>query len=68
MNKEGRKRLDNIHNLYDNTIEIASIECTKCGTTKSEDVIAAESIYNEGWRSTRNNVYCPACANKFGIK
>lgn len=68
MSKEEKKKQDNIDNLYESTVEIASIECTKCERIETGFTIACNLLYNDGWRGTRNNIYCPACADKFGIK
>lgn len=43
----------------------ASIECSNCkkhGVEYGDS--AEEEFFEEGWRATRDNVYCPACAKK----
>jgi hypothetical protein len=70
MSKEvkDKKREENINNLFDSTVEVASIECTKCDKVETGFTLACNLLYNDGWRATRNNVYCPDCAKKFKIK
>jgi Zn finger protein HypA/HybF involved in hydrogenase expression len=53
--------------------EVRTIECTKCeeySVFSGEKFYfeAADVAYEEGWRATEKNVYCPKCAKKFRIK
>lgn len=70
MSKEikKKKREDNINNLFDSVVEVAEINCTKCDNSETGLVLACNLLYDDGWRATNNNVYCPECAKKFKIK
>jgi hypothetical protein len=52
--------------LYDFIETESSITCSSC--RKTDSVMYADSgeefFFEEGWRATRENVYCPKCAKK----
>ncbi len=55
--------------------ELCLIECTgkNCSNSVTEeyggDVFQfAKDMIKEGWRTTKQNIYCPKCAKKKGIK
>lgn len=54
--------------LYDHCLETVEFECSKCSEHKivyqADGFSASEDLFNEGWRATANNCYCPDCANK----
>ena len=68
MRKGDQKFNDNLDYLMDASMEIVSIECTKCHKIVSVIYFNAEDFYNKGWRATANNVYCPKDAKKYKIK
>lgn len=63
MSKERREQLVGLRDCIQ--IE-ASIECTKCYKgTLVDDMFGEEDAYKQGWRTTKNNCYCPLCAKKY---
>lgn len=54
--------------LWDNTLTITSIDCSKCNkrfTAMDDSIEACEYFFEKGWRATKNLTYCPKCAKKF---
>lgn len=47
-----------------------TIECTKCLTGSAYcdiESAAIEYFYEDGWRVTKDGVYCPTCVNKYNL-
>ena len=55
--------------LYDKLDVEISISCSKCHLSDNvfgqDENQASESFYDNGWRATDINTYCPACAKKY---
>jgi len=68
MSKESRKKEDNLDNLLNMSRSVFYLCCDKCWINGEFTEGDSEDAYNEGWRATGNNVYCPPCAKKFKIK
>lgn len=54
--------------LMDALREMCEIECSKCSKSSSADGrldVAAEQLFDDGWRATAKNIYCPVCAKKY---
>ena len=56
---------------YDQLVEHCNVEttiiCSKCGQIAMdmfEEFMASDNFFKEGWRATKSNCYCPACAIK----
>lgn len=70
MKNKKDKRYESISKLDGYTNTITEVYCTKC---KKIDSIgfdlceALEYFYDEGWRGTVLNCYCPSCRKKYKI-
>ena len=55
--------------LMDSVHLTAEICCSKCDKEDSsdcnDDLEAMQGFYEEGWRATERNTYCPKCAKKY---
>lgn len=71
MNKEQAKERS-LANLSQYCLSEFTFECSKCGKVDKimdcDEIEAAESQYEDGWRATDNATYCPKCAKKYRIK
>lgn len=51
--------------LYEQVTCEVSIQCSKCSTSDAirgfDEEDAAKIFWENGWRATSNNVYCPTC-------
>ncbi len=54
--------------LHDFCLEETTVECGKCKTISGhmgDADYASERFFEEGWKATPNNIYCPKCAKKY---
>lgn len=54
--------------FLDELLTMHQISCSKCGRTSSvlhcDEYDACEAFFEEGWRKTKDNCYCPKCAKE----
>ena len=54
--------------LFDEIITTQEIKCSGCNVVKQEmnmdSMDACEVFFNQGWKKTKENVYCPDCSSK----
>lgn len=46
----------------------ATISCSKCDLEDelyADEYEAGKDFYEDGWRGTEINIYCPKCSNKY---
>lgn len=62
------KKQDKIWELCEAVYMECSIECEECGDVAGEggvdDIGAAETFYDLGWRIKKERVLCPKCRGK----
>jgi hypothetical protein len=65
INKEAKKKEKQIAELIEEALVTSEIDCSGCGIEEKcegDSYDAAEYFYEQGWRVTRFNTYCPHCA------
>ncbi len=66
MSTKEKQQEREINKLDDHVFVESSIECSKCRiTSATSGDSGAEEFYDEGWRGTDKNCYCPECAEKY---
>lgn len=62
------KKDKEIFNLENAIESVHTIRCSKCNTIDQivtpDSMDAAQFFLEHGWRSPKDNIYCPTCASK----
>lgn len=62
-----KKYTPNQLNEFVNEVTYTEIYCSGCRVHKErymDEDSFTEEVFKEGWRATKENVYCPKCAKK----
>ncbi len=57
-----------IDRISENMHLFSYIDCSKCGKNDQrvaiDEIDSAKGLLKNGWRATKNHIYCPDCAKK----
>ena len=62
--KNKQKEYDKFDGFISSIIQISCTNCDGESETDGDEFDAPEIFYEEGWRATSTNCYCPNCAKK----